>query len=133
MARDTRRGVTSGIEELRNIQYVSRDAKEGRELIALVPSIGESKKGELSDGEVTLKLNRRQSDNSPIWSFDIRGRVKRTIVSSLGNKLMKQSQQNNKPMTISHEVKIHLLSQRRQNEIIEPLCPPPNVCQLSYS
>jgi HUS1 checkpoint protein len=34
-------------------------------------------------------------------------------------------------MTISHEVKIHILTPRRQAELNEPLCPPPDVSLLS--
>jgi len=33
-------------------------------------------------------------------------------------------------MTISHEVKIHILTPRRQQELNEPLCPPPDVSLL---
>jgi hypothetical protein len=33
-------------------------------------------------------------------------------------------------MSISHEVKIHILTPKRQQELNEPLCPPPDVSLL---
>lgn len=30
-------------------------------------------------------------------------------------------------MTITHEVNVHVLSKKRQDELNEPLCPPPDV------
>ncbi|WVN86024.1 uncharacterized protein L203_101182 [Cryptococcus depauperatus CBS 7841] len=62
----------------------------------------------LSDAEVTLKLNKR--DNQPIWSFEIHG------FTSL-----------RKQMIITHEVNVKVLSLKRQQELIEPLCPQPDV------
>ena len=85
-------------------------------------------RGELSDAEVTLKLNRRQSDNAPIWAFEIRGRVS-CLFLFFGTRAEPQSA-HDKPVSISHEVKVHILSARRQAELNEPLCPPPDVSQL---
>ncbi|KAI9633365.1 checkpoint protein Hus1/Mec3 [Dioszegia hungarica] len=63
----------------------------------------------LQDGEVSLKLNKR--GNQAIWAFDIRGR----------------SQLSGKPMQITHEINVHVLSPKRQGELNEPLCPPPDI------
>ncbi|KAK1921436.1 checkpoint protein Hus1/Mec3 [Papiliotrema laurentii] len=62
----------------------------------------------LSDCSVGLRLNK--SGSQAIWSFDIRGE------SHAG-----------KPMRISHDVHVTILSKRRQEELNEPLCPPPNI------
>ncbi|ORY30828.1 checkpoint protein Hus1/Mec3 [Naematelia encephala] len=62
----------------------------------------------LSDATVLLKLNKR--DNQPIWGFEIRGRS-----------------QNDRPMSIAHEINVRVLSAKRQAELNEPLCPPPDI------
>jgi HUS1 checkpoint protein len=82
----------------------------------------------LTGGEVTLKLNRRQSDNAPIWAFEIKGQVS-CSAHSLRILAEEQSTHGN-AMTISHEVKIHILTPKRQQELNEPLCPPPDVSLL---
>ena len=38
---------------------------------------------------------------------------------------------NGKPMTITHEINVRVLSQKRQQELTEPLCPSPDVHQLT--
>ncbi|CAD6573581.1 MAG: hypothetical protein TREMPRED_000861 [Tremellales sp. Tagirdzhanova-0007] len=62
----------------------------------------------LTDASVTLRLNKRESQ--AIWHFEICGKS-----------------QSGKEMIISHQVVVHVLSQRRQQELNEPLCPPPDI------
>ncbi|GMK54198.1 hypothetical protein CspeluHIS016_0107840 [Cutaneotrichosporon spelunceum] len=62
----------------------------------------------LSDADVMVKLNKL--DGRPVWTFEISGRT------SQGH-----------PITITHNVTVHIISSRRQKELTEPLCPPPDI------
>ncbi|BEI93921.1 uncharacterized protein CcaverHIS019_0603800 [Cutaneotrichosporon cavernicola] len=62
----------------------------------------------LSDADVMVKLNKL--DGRPVWTFEISGRTPQ------GN-----------PITITHNVTVHIISSRRQKELTEPLCPPPDL------
>ncbi|BEJ16983.1 hypothetical protein CspHIS471_0603840 [Cutaneotrichosporon sp. HIS471] len=62
----------------------------------------------LSDADVMVKLNKL--DGRPVWTFEISGRTPQ------GN-----------PITITHNVTVHIISSRRQKELTEPLCPPPDI------
>ncbi|RSH84667.1 uncharacterized protein EHS24_006191 [Apiotrichum porosum] len=62
----------------------------------------------LTESDVMLKLNKR--DNRAIWAFDIKGQ------SAGGH-----------AMHITHEVAVHIITSRRQSELTEPLCPPPDL------
>lgn len=67
-----------------------------------------------------LKLNKR--DNRAIWAFDIKGHV-----CEASELLLTGQSANGHPVHINHEVTVTILSPRRQNELNEPLCPPPDV------
>ncbi|KAL1408920.1 Checkpoint protein hus1 [Vanrija albida] len=62
----------------------------------------------LTDSDVMLKLNKR--DSRAIWAFDIKGK-----------------NQSGHMMHITHEVAVHIITSRRQSELNEPLCPPPDI------
>nr|XP_019006285.1 HUS1 checkpoint protein [Kwoniella mangroviensis CBS 8507]OCF69746.1 HUS1 checkpoint protein [Kwoniella mangroviensis CBS 8507] len=74
-----------------------------------VGSINESRStAALTESDVTLKLNKK--GQQPIWSFEIRGYTAQR-----------------KPMSITHEIPVKILSARRQAELNEPLCPQPDI------
>ncbi|ORX34922.1 checkpoint protein Hus1/Mec3 [Kockovaella imperatae] len=69
----------------------------------------------LSDSDVSIKLNKRPAASGgtggqAIWVFDIKG------TTALG-----------KLMSITHEVNVNVLTKKRQDELNEPMCPPPDV------
>ena len=81
---------------------------------------------EAATSAVSLKLNKR--GNQAIWAFDIKGVVSLSCRPSLlRHQLTLQSQHSGRPMQLSHEIDVHVLSQKRQSELNEPLCPPPDV------
>nr|XP_019048408.1 HUS1 checkpoint protein [Kwoniella bestiolae CBS 10118]OCF27338.1 HUS1 checkpoint protein [Kwoniella bestiolae CBS 10118] len=74
-----------------------------------VGSITESKStAALTESDVTLKLNKK--GQQPIWAFEIRGYTAQR-----------------KPMSITHEIPVKILSPKRQAELNEPLCPQPDI------
>ncbi|WWD06059.1 hypothetical protein V865_004144 [Kwoniella europaea PYCC6329] len=74
-----------------------------------VGSINESRStAALTESDVTLKLNKK--GQQPIWSFEIRGYTAQR-----------------KPMSITHEIPVKILSARRQAGLNEPLCPQPDI------
>ena len=80
----------------------------------------------MNHADVTIKLNKR--DSQAIWVFDIRGTASLFIGDSPGadHSYFAQSQQD-RPMSISHEVNVVVLTNKRKDELNEPLCPPPDV------
>ncbi|GFZ44818.1 hypothetical protein JCM24511_02544 [Saitozyma sp. JCM 24511] len=62
----------------------------------------------LTEADVSLKLNKK--GDQPVWAFEIRGRSP-----------------NGRPMTIMHDINVRVLGPRRQGELNEPLCPPPDI------
>ncbi|KAL7420160.1 DNA damage checkpoint control protein [Cryptotrichosporon argae] len=62
----------------------------------------------LSEAEVTLKL--QKNGRQPVWQFEIRGK-------SL----------HGKDVEIKHDINVAILSSKRQGELLEPMCPPPDI------
>ncbi|WRT63399.1 uncharacterized protein IL334_000304 [Kwoniella shivajii] len=74
-----------------------------------VGSVNESRNtASLTESDVTLKLNKK--GQQPIWAFEIRGYTAQR-----------------KPMSITHEIPVKILSPKRQAELNEPLCPQPDI------
>ena len=84
----------------------------------------------LSESEVSLKLNKRPaadggSGGQAIWVFDIKGTV-RHCYSCLAMTDWVQTAMG-RQMAITHEINVTVLSKKKQDELNEPMCPPPDV------
>lgn len=88
----------------------------------------------LTEADVSLKLNKK--GDQPVWAFEIRGRVSRRLIRPIAYRyhlclaMLTMSQSpNGRPMTIMHDINVRVLGPRRQGELNEPLCPPPDVSE----